>query len=212
MTVEAYPLQWPQGWPRTPSGQQERGWQFKQTRYATPGQNWSGAVGKSLVTFAKARDQLYEELRKLGATRVVVATNHKPDKYGIPVESKRSVGDEGVAVYFQLKDRGMAMACDRFDNAAANMRSLGLAIEAMRQLERHGGGTMMERAFSGFVAIEAPGKSWWDVIEVRPDATKDVIEANFRRLARDRHPDRGGSNEAMAVLNEARAAGLAARP
>jgi hypothetical protein len=50
----------------------------------------------------------------------------------------------------------MTMACDRFDNAAANMRSLGLAIEAMRQLERHGGGAMMEKAFSGFVALPPP--------------------------------------------------------
>lgn len=211
MTVEAYPLQWPQGWPRTPSGQQQRGWQFKQTRYATPGQNWSGIAGRGLVTFAKARDQLYEELRKLGAGKVVVSTNHKPDRYGIPTESKRAVGDEGVAVYFQLKGRPMAMACDRFDNAAANMRSLGLAIEAMRQLERHGGGTMMERAFTGFVALEAPGKSWWDVLQVRPDASAEAIEANFRSLARIRHPDRGGTTEAMAELNEARAAGLAAR-
>ena len=211
MSVEAYPLQWPAGWPRTPAHQQQRGWQFKQTRYNTAGASWSGISSRTLVTFAKARDQLYEELRKLGAGKVVVSTNHKPDRYGIPTESKRSVGDEGVAVYFQLKGRPMAMACDRFDNAAANMRSLGLAIEAMRQLERHGGGTMMERAFTGFVAITAPGKSWWDVLEVRPDATRDVIEANFRRLARDRHPDQGGTDQAMAELNEARAAGLAAR-
>lgn len=211
MSVEAYPLQWPAGWPRTPAHQQQRGWQFKQVRYNTPGANWSGATGRGLVTFAKARDQLYEELRKLGSSRVVVSTNHKPDRYGIPTESKRSVGDEGVAIYFQLNGRPMAMACDRFDNAAANMRSLGLAIEAMRQLERHGGGIMMERAFTGFVAIAAPGKTWWDVLQVRPDATREVIEANFRRLARDRHPDQGGSDDAMSELNEARAAARAAR-
>jgi hypothetical protein len=150
-------------------------------------------------------------LRRLGATNIVVSSNHKPDRYGIPTESKRSVGDEGIAIYFGLKSRPMAMACDRFDNAAANMRSLGLAIDAMRQLERHGGGTMMERAFSGFAALPAPGKKWWDVLQVRPDATRDVIEANFRRLARDRHPDNGGSHEEMSALNEARAAALKAR-
>jgi hypothetical protein len=203
LSIEAYPLQWPEGWPRTPSHAQDRGWQFKQLNYA------SG--NRSLVTFAKARDQLYEELRKLGVRNVVVSTNHKPDKYGVPVESKRSPGDEGVAVYFSLKGKAMAMACDRFDNAAANMRSLGLAIEAMRQLERHGGGTMMERAFAGFVAIAAPGKTWWDVLQVKPDAPREAIETNFRRLARDRHPDQGGSHEQMAELNEAREAALRAR-
>ena len=33
----------------------------------------------------------------------------------------------------------MVMATDAFSNIAANVRSLGLAIEALRQLERHGG-------------------------------------------------------------------------
>lgn len=211
MSEQAYPLQWPAGWPRTPPDRQDRGWQFKSTRYQQPGQNWSGVAGRGLVTFAKARDQLYDELRKLGATNVVVSSNHKPDRYGVPTESKRSVGDEGIAIYFGLKGKPMAMACDRFDNAAANMRSLGLAIDAMRQLERHGGGTMMERAFSGFVALTAPGKNWWDVLQVKPDATRDVIELNFRRLARDRHPDNGGNHEDMSALNEARAAALRAR-
>jgi hypothetical protein len=149
-------------------------------------------------------------LRRLGATNIVVSSNHKLDRYGVPTESKRSVGDEGVAIYFGLKGRPMAMACDRFDNAAANMRSLGLAIDAMRQLERHGGGTMMERAFAGFVALPKPnGADWWDILQVRRDATRDLIEANFRRLARDRHPDRGGSDHAMAELNRARDQALA---
>jgi curved DNA-binding protein CbpA len=46
---------------------------------------------------------------------------------------------------------------------------------------------------------------------VRPDATREAIEANFKRLAHDRHPDRGGNHEDMSALNEARSAGLAAR-
>jgi len=203
MTAESYPLQWPHGWPRTPYNKQERGDRFTKTDFATGSRKY--------ISFANARDGLYDELRRLGAKNVVVSTNHKPDRFGVPVESKRSVGDEGVAVYFVLKGKAVAMACDRFTYAAANMRSLTLAIDAMRQLERHGGGAMMERAFSGFVALTAPGKNWWDVLEVRPDAARAVIEANFRRLARDRHPDRGGTDAAMAELNEARAAGLAAR-
>ena len=131
--TQAHPLTWPEGWPRTPAHKQERGTQFRQRDMG-----WSKPV-----TFATARDKLYDELQRLGATHPVVSTNHPLDRYGVPTESKRSVADEGVAIYFQLNGKPMAMACDRFDNAAANMRSLvGLAIEAMRQLERHGGGTM----------------------------------------------------------------------
>jgi hypothetical protein len=196
--TEAYPLSWPTGWPRTPSADQERGDKFKQAR-------GDGSSYRTFVTFAKARDLLYEELRKLGANHVVLSTNHKPDRYGIPIESKRSVNDDGVAVYFEFKGRAMAMACDRYNNAAANMRSLGLALDAMRQLERHGGGTMMERAFAGFTSLPKPdGADWWDVLQVNRNATLEDIEVNFRRLARERHPDKGGSDHQMAELNHAR--------
>lgn len=195
--TQAFPLQWPEGWPRTAPTAQERGYQFKQ-------RDQSSAWGTKPVTFAVARDKLYEELQRLGASSPVVSTNHPTDRYGVPTESKRRVSDEGVAIYFRLKGRQMAMACDRFDNAAANMRSLGLAIEAMRQLERHGGGTMIERAFTGFVALPSQ-ESPHDVLGVRPGASHKQIDDAFKEKARFAHPDAGGSTEAMQRLNDARA-------
>ena len=140
--VSSFPLAWPVGWPRTSDGKRERGYQFKKVG--------SDGYRDKFVSFADARDGLFDELRRLSATSPVVSTNHPTNRYGIPTESKKRVADEGVAVYFQLKGRPMVMASDKYDTAAANMRSLALAIEAMRQLERHGGGTMMERAFNGF--------------------------------------------------------------
>ena len=196
--IAASPLTWPEGWPRTPTGRQERGYQFKKLGSA----GWRD----KFISFAEARDGLYDELRRLGAKLPVVSSNHPTDRFGIPTESKKQVADEGVAVYFTLGDRPMVMACDRYDNAAANMRSLALAIEAMRQLERHGGGTMMERAFTGFVALPAPS-SPWDELGLQPGASEEEIEAAYRQKAKTAHPDRpGGSHEAMTRLNEARAA------
>jgi hypothetical protein len=192
--TESTPLYWPEGWPRTPAGKQDRGWQFKQRGSA----GWRD----QLPTFASARDRLYDELQRLGATSPIISTNHPTDRYGVPTESKRRVSDEGVAIYFKLNGRPMAMACDRFDNAAANMRSLGLAIEAMRQLERHGGGTMIERAFTGFVAL--PSNSAWDVLGLRPGASRDEITKAYRAKAMECHSDHGGSDEKMARLNVAR--------
>jgi hypothetical protein len=40
------------------------------------------------------------------------------------------------------------------------------------------------------------------VWRARPDASRDAMEASFLRLARDHHPDHGGSHETMAALNE----------
>jgi hypothetical protein len=83
------------------------------------------------------------------------------------------------------------------------MRSLVLAIEAIRSIERHGGSTMMERAFSGFTALPAP-KSCWEILGLSPGATAQAIEAQFRAKAKTTHPDLGGSDAAMAELIAAR--------
>jgi hypothetical protein len=108
------------------------------------------------------------------------------------------------------------MAQDDYWDVAANFRSLALAIEAMRQLERHGGGVMMERAFSGFTALPAPEgtapkRPWWKVFnysddpDARADLSAEEVEARFKTLARRRHPDvDGGSVELMSELNVAR--------
>lgn len=198
----AFPLAWPAGWPRTPSYKMADGsGRFTRTKY-------DGSRG---WTFADARDRLIDEVLKLGGRNVVLSTNFPLRRDGLPAARTGRISDEGVAIYFMLNGRQMAMASDRFTRAEHNMRSLTLAIEAMRQLERHGGGVMMERAFEGFAALPAPGATpWWQTLQVTPDATREEINASFRRLAAERHPDRGGSDDMMADLNRARAQGLEA--
>jgi hypothetical protein len=186
--TSAYPLQWPPGWPRTPATERSRGYQFKEA---------GGEYGKKFVTLDRARRLLREELALLGAADVVVSSNHRTGA------SATVGGDHGVALYFTLNGRQMAMACDRFDNRPANMRSLGLAIEAMRQLERHGGGSMMERAFTGFAALPPP-RSCWDLLGIDPGASPETVKAAFRAKAMESHPDRGGNNIDMAALTRAR--------
>jgi hypothetical protein len=61
----------------------------------------------------------------------------------------------------------------------------------------------LERAFAGFAPLPPPTQ-WWDTLQVRHDAGREVIEAAFRRLALEHHPDRGGSSDKMAELNRAR--------
>lgn len=77
-------------------------------------------------------------------------------------------------------------------------------IDAIRSIERHGGSTMMERAFSGFAAIAPPSwkKPWREVFGVKPDWRGDIT-ALYREKAKTRHPDAGGSDVLMAELNVA---------
>jgi hypothetical protein len=152
----------------------------------------------------RARDQLLEELKRLRATNPIISSNIALRRDGIPYADQRRLDDPGVAVYFTLRNKPMVMARDAYQTVAGNLRSLTLAIEAMRQLERHGGSTMMERAFSGFAALTPPDwkKPWRQVFGVKPDWRGDIT-ALYREKARNRHPDAGGSDTVMAELNVA---------
>jgi hypothetical protein len=85
---------------------------------------------------------------------------------------------------------------------------------------------MRDRAFRGFAALPANAgpialgsgakrNNWWDVLGLnlhrfRPPngIVRADIETAYRALTRKRHPDAGGSQEAMAELNAAREAAL----
>ncbi len=199
----AFPLAWPDGWPRTPAHKrQDSKFRFKKVRY-TAGRD-------PFWTFAEARDELFAELERLGAHRasIVLSTNFKLNSYGLPSGNHGRPTDHGVAIYFELDRKPMVMACDMHVRAEENMRSLALSIEALRALDRHGGGIMREKAFTGFEALPPPGGAqsvqWWVVLGVSRDADAESINAAYKARARERHPDAGGSHAAMSELNTAR--------
>lgn len=92
------------------------------------------------------------------------------------------------------------------------MQAIAKTIEALRGIARWGTGDMLEAAFTGFMALPAPGaeSEWWEVLGVARNCTRDDISAAYRRLASINHPDRGGSTATMAAINAARDKGLAA--
>lgn len=211
--VEAYPLCWPEGWPRTPPHRREGGSQFV-TRSVEGTNSWTTSRP---ITFTHARRLLVDELARLKATGFVMSSNIQLRNDGEPRadSAERRHDDPGIAIYFSYKGKPMVMAADRYLTTAANVRSLGLAIEAMRQLERHGGGQMMERAFAGFTALpppegSTPKRPWWEVLRYPADpAEREVlsapeVEARYRSMAKKAHPDQGGSDEAMAELTQAK--------
>jgi hypothetical protein len=208
MSVNTYPLAWPDGWPRVRYR--------KEGKFATKGStNENGWRPTVDITMVDAMKRVKYELERLGvnvADDSIVSTNLKLNLSGLPRGDQGEPGDPGAAVYFQKKNGPMrVIAIDAYTRVRDNIAAIAATLEAMRAIERHGGAQILERAFTGFAALTAPGKNWWDVLEVKPDATRQVIEANFRRLAHDRHPDRGGDHAKMAELNEARDAALRAK-
>jgi hypothetical protein len=154
-----------------------------------------------------------EQIRLLGGRLPILSSDLELRRDGLPYANQREPADKGVAVYFEWKGQQRVFACDRWDRIKDNIRALEKTIEAIRGIERWGASDMLERAFTGFTALPAPGakRHWREVlaIDLPLYAVKaDGIEAAFRRLSKKHHPDVGGSHEAMAELNEARSEAL----
>lgn len=199
--TEAYPLQWLAGRARTP--------------------RWMVEPSKFDVSFARARDNIINEVKLLVGGRwgadpmTVISSNVALRRDGLPLANQRQPEDCGVAVYFLYKKRQMCFACDRWDKVEHNMQAIAKTIEALRGIARWGSGDMLEAAFTGFMALPAPGaagsgeRAWWVVLNVPADADRDAVMASYRRLASAMHPDRGGSAAEMAAINRARDQALA---
>jgi hypothetical protein len=204
MTTRTYPLLWPEGWPRTEPHRRLNNDPFKMD---------PGRIVK----------ELSDEIKRLKATSAVISSNVPVRADGLPYadSARRRQDDPGVAVYFTLKGVQYSMAQDRYARPDANMRSLYLAIAGMRQMERHGGGHMMEKAFSGFAALPdhsgAPrARHWSEVLAVDPRplnisvaVKRGMIESAWKEAISTAHPDKGGSEEAAQAVNLAREQALA---
>ena len=168
--ITAYPLCWLLAGRRIPP--HERVPRFAGADHS---QGWDGVT-----------QRLFDQLRLLDATDIILSTNQPLRRDGRPYAQKRSqqVEDPGVAVYFQLSGRTLSMAQDRFQIVAENVRSLALGLEGLRKMERHGGGEMMERAFLGFAALPAPGQeNWWDILGLSPDCSLEEARRAYHASA-----------------------------
>lgn len=168
--TEAYPLSWPPGWPRRKKTQDS------DRIFKGPTYHWD-----------RVYRALQDELRRIGAADIVVSTNQPLRNDGAPYAQQRNIPDVGVAVYFKRNKKQLVMAQDRFDTIVGNMRSLTLAISGLRQMERHGGAVMLERAFDGFLALP-PIDSYWQILGLNgPRSSRETIMSTFRSKVKAQH-------------------------
>lgn len=204
MPATAYPLAWPEGWPRAKS--RKYGHFGKVTQ--KPNQSWKSKSDLSIADAVKRIRVELDRLRVDTTNDMVISTNLALRLDGLPRSDQREPNDPGAAVYWQRPGQPMrVMAIDVYQRVADNLAAIAATLEAMRAIERHGGAQILERAFTGFSALPPPA-SPWDVLGIPPRSTKEQIEAAYRGKARTAHPDTGGSTAAMAALNAARDAAL----
>lgn len=183
--MEAFPLQWPLAYKRT--------------------------AHRIKSSFKKGMDQsqnfLRDELRRLGAKNLIVSTNIPVRKDGgmYAEYMARKIDDPGVAIYFKWNGKDVVMCCDRYISVWENVYALGKGIEAIRGMERWGVSDFIERAFSGFLAIEGPRKEeWYEILMVSKNAEVEQVKQQYRFLAMQNHPDRmGGNTAAFSRITEA---------
>lgn len=181
MIIGKFPLAWPPSWERT----------RKERR----------ANGRFKTTYTKTMVRLERELNMLGAKAIFISSNLALRLDGSPRAdvARMRITDPGVAVYFTLRGRQLVMGRDAYESVYDNLHSLCLAVEHLRALERHGGGSMMERAFEGFLSLPAPSgrqaKTWRELLGFPPDAHPTLAQANtnyrdrVRRMGSDGSPD-----------------------
>ncbi len=199
--MEAYPLTWPAGWKRTPASLRKRAQFAKAGRFegAEGTKRW---IPSRELSIAEGTQRVLRELRTFGVIDgdSIISTNLKTRLDGLPYSAQRAPDDPGVAVYWRRPDdKGMkVMAVDRYDRIADNLAAIAATLEAMRAIERHGGAQILDRAFTGFAALPAPGQTttagvrhWREVLGI-PEGEQRMTAAEeaYRRLRSKYHPDK----------------------
>jgi hypothetical protein len=114
----------------------------------------------------------------------------------------QSEADRTVKLTYTKNGKPITLIMGKQNRAVDNLRVLYLAVEAMRMNEKRGIREVME---SAYLQLAAPTevRDPYEVLEIRSDASLEVAEAAYKAKVRRLHPDAGGSDEQMKILNHA---------
>src|SRR3990172_1283646 len=173
-TTRAFPLYWPEGWPRTDDYKRKRARFDDRSVY-------------------QGRRVLGDEVRRFGGTELIISSNLELRNDGNPRSNQRQPRDPGVAIFFKRNKMDMALACDIYLTVEDNLWALCRTLEALRQIERDGSPALINRAFKGFMALPDPdAREWWEELNISRTASNEEIRKAYIQLAKQHHPDAGG--------------------
>lgn len=211
-TITAFPLTWPAGWPRTAvrkAAKFSKG-EIQHSQWNDgPPRSWTA---RRELTIAEAVARVTSQLTMFGVAKgdMIISTNLTLRRDGMPLSNQRKPSDPGAAVYWGIRIAGTTkvMAIDRYDRVEDNLAAIAATLDAMRAIKRHGGGQILERAFTGFTALPAP-QSWQDILGLGKIPRANISEATINnawrdciRMMRASHP--AGDHPREAAVNAAR--------
>jgi hypothetical protein len=161
------------------------------------------------LSLLKARDIVFQS----GFRRESLRNDGWPYSNAIP-------DDPGIIVSFRSNKGELSFPCDTYDDWQANMRAIGLALEALRAVDRYGV-TRQAEQYKGWAQLPPPEKTAH--FKSADDAARfialnagegtekarailldqDTRTNLYRRAARNLHPDRGGNADQFVLLQEA---------
>lgn len=163
------------------------------------------------------REYLVAFVAELGRDMLLPATEHEPDS--VWVEDDRAPGGvagyyvkrrvaphhrittDGAVFAFDFEHEGVSyrVRCGRRGTAEENGDRVVEVVKTLQSWIADGILTWVE-AFAPFARSD---NAWWRVLRVPPDATREEIDAAYRRGALKVHPDHGGSADAFRELRAA---------
>lgn len=156
------------------------------------------------VTAYEAMQHVKNQLRLWGVYSAVVGTGldilvRKRE----PAWSWPSAGrNPAIAVAINRhRQPPFTLALDKYAKPSANLRAIGLTIEAMRSIDRYGADEILGQMVKG-LALPHP-EDCWSILGVKPGCTRNDIKIRYRALAQRHHPDAGGTHAAFARIAQA---------
>jgi len=158
-------------------------------------------------------NELTNTMRKMGATSL------KIDQGDLLDDSQRE-----VSITFDRNAKRYIFKCSNYANKLDNIRAAQLTISYLyRALESYGvekseeglANDIFDSFLLGFEATPddgilklTAGNKWYEVLNVRPQATEQEIKNAYRSLSKIYHPDNGGNKESFVKLKDAYNAAL----
>jgi hypothetical protein len=197
---------------------------------------WPGAPTRNRrrsnfsATYSHTLRLLDRELSHLRAKNVVIEcdTDESQIRMDGMLRSNARLNGPGIILSFDSRHGPLRYPCDNFLHWDCNLRAIGLALEALRKVDRYGV-TKRAEQYTGWKALppsssnghmDAQAAAEWmarervaffpadDFEDTRATLMEshDGLVGVFRELAKKLHPDAGGDSEKFKTLTAAKKA------